>query len=115
MADLTPVRPSIDGVNPGAVAASSGGDAIVNPRGKAILRVNNGGGSSINVTLAAQITSRPGDGTFPPQTVANKVVAVPAGASRVIGPIPPAFNDGNGKAQVTYSAVTSVTVEALEV
>lgn len=114
MADITPVRAHIDGTNPAPVAASAGGDSILNPRGNAVIRVANGGGSSINVTLAATITSRPGDGTFPPQAVGNKVVAVPAGATRLIGPIPPAFNDGNNRVQVTYSGVTTVTIEAYE-
>ena len=40
-------------------------------------------------------------------------LAVTNGQSRVIGPIPSVYNDGNGLVQLTYSAVTSVTVEAL--
>ncbi|MFN7019900.1 MAG: hypothetical protein ACK4WH_01055 [Phycisphaerales bacterium] len=116
MADITPVAPAFAGVNPAPTAANSGGDALVNPRGNAILVVANGGGGSINVTIAvgSGFTTRPADGTFPSQTVSNLVVAVPAGATRVIGPIPPAYNDGNGKAQISYSGVTSVTVWGLQ-
>lgn len=114
MPDITPVSPSISGVNP-APAAATAGDAIINQRGNALLRVNNGGGASINVTLAAGSNPvRPADGNFPAMTLTNQVVAVPAGASRLIGPIPPSFNDGNGKVQLAYSATASVTVEAYQ-
>lgn len=112
MADLPVSAPSVAGVNLNPAAASSGGDAILNTRGDVFLYVTNGGGSSINVTLAAVQTTRPADGTFPASTFGNQVVAVPNGQSRLIGPIPPAFNDANGKVQVTYSSVTSVTVAA---
>lgn len=114
MADITPISPALAGVNPSPAAASVGGDALINPRGNGLLVVNNGGGGSINVTIAAQTTARSGDGFFPAQTLGNNVVAVPAGAQRVIGPIPAAFNDVNGKAQITYSGVTSVTVYGIQ-
>lgn len=115
MADITPVRPVLAGVNPAGVAASGGGDAIVNPKGNSIIRVNNGGGGSINVTVAVGANNvRQADGTFPAVTYANVVVAVPAGAARIIGPLPPCYNDGNNKVQLTYSGVTSVTVEAYD-
>jgi hypothetical protein len=115
MADITPVAPTMAGANPSGVSASGGGDAVLNPRGNVIIRVTNGGGSSITVTLAVGPNpTRPSDGTFPAMTLANNVVTVPNGQSRIIGPVPPAFNDGNGKVQLTYSAVTSVTVEAYQ-
>lgn len=111
MADIALVDLSISGATPVAAAASAGGDAVPNTRGTSFVRVINGGGGSINVTAAAQLTSRGADSQFPAQTVANVVVAVPAGAARVIGPFPSAYNDGNAKVQLTYSGVTSVTVE----
>lgn len=114
MAALTKVTPSLAGTATTPVAAAAGGDSVANPRGNTILRVINGGGSSINVTLAAQVATRPADGTFPAMTLSNQVVAVAAGATKLIGPIPPAFNDGNGNVQITYSAVTSVTVEVVD-
>ena len=114
MATLTPLSPSISGGTFSPASAAAGGDQFANPRGTALLYVKNGGGSSINVTLTAQITTRPADGAYPSMTVANNVVAVAAGAEKVIGPIPSAFNDGNGNVQVTYSAVTSVTVGVVQ-
>ncbi|MFN0133414.1 MAG: hypothetical protein ACKVW3_12915 [Phycisphaerales bacterium] len=115
MADITPVTPSIAGVNPGPVAAAGGGDAVPNPRGNVLIRVDNAAGLSMNVTInPGPTTTRPGDGTFPNMTLLAQVVAVPAGQTRVIGPIPPAFNDANGKVQVSYSTATSVTISALQ-
>lgn len=114
MAVLTKVVPTLAGTATTPAAAAAGGDSFTNPRGNSLLRVINGGGGSINVTIAAQVTARPADGSFPAMTLANQVVAVAAGATRLIGPIPPAFNDGNGSVQVTYSGVTTVTVEAVD-
>lgn len=113
MADLTPVTPAISGTVFAPAAASAGGDAMVVGRGGNFLYVKNGSGGSINVTLAAQQTTRPADGAFPSMTLANQVVAVGAGVEKIIGPIPAAFADGNGKCQITYSGVTSLTVAAI--
>lgn len=115
MAAVTPVIPSIGGTNPAGISANAGGDTIPNNRGGAFLRINNGSGASINVTLAAGVNkNRPGDGVFPPMVLEDQVVAVPAGQARIIGPIPPSFNDGSGNVLLTYSATTSVTVETYQ-
>lgn len=114
MAQITPVKPTLAGTLTGAVSAAGGGDSVANPRGNVFIQVVNGGGGSINVTLTPTITNRPADGVFPQMTLAANVVAVAAGASKVIGPIPTAFNDGNGNVPVTYSGVTSVTIAAFE-
>ena len=114
MATLTPVSPVIGGVLLGATAAAAGGDQFANPRGSALFYVKIGSGGSINVSLTALATNRPAQGPFPAMTVGNNVVAVAAGAERLIGPIPSAFNDGSGNVQVTYSAATSVTVSAIQ-
>ncbi|MFO1038151.1 MAG: hypothetical protein U1E45_15040 [Geminicoccaceae bacterium] len=113
MADLTIVTPTIAGVAESMVAAAVGGDAFVND-GNTLLRVNNASGGSINVTIASQYSVNQ---TLPPGTAnANQVVAVGAGTSKVIGPFPKgSWNDANGKVQVSYSAVTSVTVGAIKI
>jgi len=113
MATYTPVTPAIAGtvMAPAAVAAS---DTFANPRGNAFLYVKNASGGSINVTLTAQQTARPADGPFPSMTLANNVVAVGAGVEKLIGPIPAAFNDGNGNVTVGYSATTSVTAAVIQ-
>lgn len=114
MAAITVLTPTLSGVAPSPASASGGGDTVANPRGDVLLRVINGGGSSINVTVTPPASAvRPADGSFPQMTLAANVVAVPAGASRIIGPFPPMFNNANGNLDVTYSSVTSVTVEAM--
>lgn len=114
MASLSAVNPVISGAVATAVSAAVGGDAIPNPRGNVMVLVTNGGGSSITATLAATQTARPADPTFPPMTLGNQAVSIAAGVAKLIGPIPPAFNDVNGFVQMTYSAVTSVTVQVIQ-
>lgn len=114
MATITPVSPSLTGATFTPAAASGGGDQFANPRGNAFFYVKNGSGGALSVTLAAVATSRPADGAYPAMTVPNNVVSIPAGAERLIGPIPSAYNDGNGNVQVTYSGVTSMTVAVIQ-
>lgn len=86
-------------------AAAGGGDSFAND-GTVMLIVKNGGGSSITVTLDIQATT---DG----QAVTDKTVSVTNGKTALIGPFPTAiYNDGNGRTNVTYSGVTSITVMA---
>lgn len=114
MAAITVTKPTVAGTTLTTASASAGGDTVANLRGRTVLVVDNGGGSSINVTLTAQQTSRPKDGTFPAQTVADQVIAVAAGARKYIGPIPAAFVNASGNVAIAYSGVSSVTVGALE-
>lgn len=113
MATITPSKPTTAGTVITAASASAGGDAIVNPRGTAWLRINNGSGGSITVTMTAQQTARPSDGTFPAQTLADQAIAIGAGTTRLIQCLP-AFVDGSGLTRLTYSGVSSLTVEAYE-
>lgn len=109
MAILTVTAITKAGINPATpmAAAAGGGDSFANT-GNEFLKVANGGGGSINVTIAAQRACA----DFGVSSTAHDiVVAVPNGQTRDIGPIDPkVFNDTNGRAQVTYSGVTSVTV-----
>ncbi len=93
------------------VAAAGGGDAMSCGTYN-WLRVVNGGGGSINVTIAIP------SGTSPYGNVAytSTVVAVGAGATKEIGPIITALyqDPTTGLAQITYSGVTSVTVAAIQ-
>lgn len=106
MAVLTPTKTSLNAVTLGGVAAAVGGDKFPWAPGT-FLFVKNGSGGSINTTLVSQYGT--GDGYVP----ADKVIAVGAGAEKLIGPIPQAFKDANGDVNVTYSAVASVTVQVL--
>jgi hypothetical protein len=82
------------GVSYAEAAANADGNYFTNT-GKEVLLVANGGGSPITVTVVTQ------------ETVAN-------GAKIAIGPFKRVhYNDASAYVQVTYSAVTSVTVKVL--
>ncbi|MCK5643458.1 MAG: hypothetical protein KAJ19_21790 [Gammaproteobacteria bacterium] len=94
-------------------AATGGGDDFLNS-GREMIHVKNGSGSEITVTVTAQKTTlaKGGYGTL---TKSNSVVAITAAEDRFIGPFPiTAFNDPNGKAQITYSDVTSLTLAVIK-
>jgi hypothetical protein len=93
------------GLIPAFTAASVNNDVI--DAGAVTLEVTNGSGSSINVTVNSPLTV---DGL----TVGPLVVAVAAGASKRIGPFPPAtfartVAPDVGRVYVDYSAFASVT------
>lgn len=107
MAQLTVQQIAQTGLVPALVAAGAGGDSF-EPNEHTFLIVKNGSGSSINVTIDTTATAFG-------QPIANEVIAVAAGATSYIGPWPPAEVEqpGTGLCDVTYSAVTTVTVAAL--
>ena len=94
------------------VAAAAGGDTIAyDPSQSQMLVVVNASGVSVTVTLTAQRTSfKVGDATF---TRANIVQVVALGTTRYF-PLTSEFSDANGLINVTYSAVTTVSVGVLE-
>lgn len=97
----------LTGMAPVYVAAGAAGDEFANT-GRVFLHVKNSGASSINVTINSQTPCSYGFDH-------DVVVAVPNGEDRMIGPFPKTrFDDANGKVQVSYSDVTSVTVAAIE-
>lgn len=115
MASVNPVTPT--STTPVAVtpsSASGGGDKIKNSRGRTLLRIANGGGSSITATIAPVVTTRPGDGQYPPVTNPTLAIAVPAGTAAVVGPFTKVYNDVNDEVSISWSATTSVTFEAIE-
>lgn len=71
-----------------------------------ILVVTNGSGGSINVTSVTP-------GTVDDNVVADKIVAVGAGATKYIKVSSQGYAKANGKVDVNFSAVTSVTVASL--
>ncbi|GAA1549944.1 hypothetical protein GCM10009804_03160 [Kribbella hippodromi] len=95
------------GLTPALTAVSANNDVI--DAGSVFLQVANGSGSSINVTVNSPVTV---DGL----TVGPLVVAVGAGATKLIGPFPVATfarpsSSGTdvGRVYVDYSATTSIT------
>lgn len=103
MALIAPIAPSLNGqaVVMGAAAAS---DTFERRSGKSILLVTNGSGAPINVTFTSYASPDPGE------AAANKVVAVAAGATSLIGPFPQQFEDpATGLVTAAFSATTTVT------
>lgn len=109
MAVLTVRSTSLTGSTPAPVAASGGGDRMACGPSN-FLRVTNGSGGSLTVTVDSVVPCNYG-------VDHDLVVAVPAGATREIGPIKPErfSSTSDGLAAITYSGVTSLTVEAVSV
>ena len=112
MAVLTPVDATLAGVADSLVAAAGGGDSFDN-NGLVLFVVNNASGGAITVTFDDPGTPNPGNAqAFNPDVQ----VSVPAGARRTVGPFKPfRFNDANGRVNVAYSGVTSLTVMPLRI
>lgn len=108
MATIPVTTSTTGGVAPPSFAAAAGGGDQFANNGRTYYEVKNGGGSPVTVTFVRQKACDQG-------TVHTTTVSVPATTGdRICGPFDPVlFNDANGFVQVTYSAVTSVTVAAV--
>ena len=105
MGTLTVQRTPITGGGDLSMASAAGGGDEFTNDGKTFVLVSNGGGAQITVTFAT------------PQTVSGLAVAdgagtVEAGGLAVFGPFPTQTFNNDGKVQITYSGVTSVTISA---
>ncbi len=88
-------------------SAAVGGDEFVNT-GSELLIIENGDAASMTLTVVTQIMV---DG----EDLDDKEISVPAGERHLLGPWPEnVYNDENGKVQLTYSSVTSLTVGVLK-
>lgn len=85
-------------------SAATGGGDTAKFDDDSTLRVKNGGGSSINVTISDPGTTPAGNGS------SGRVVAVAGGAEKTIKVKRSLNNPNTGVAAISYSAVTSVTV-----
>ncbi|WP_439816225.1 hypothetical protein [Zavarzinia sp. CC-PAN008] len=114
MANLTPLVTAEAGIDLTTLGtAEAGGDAFAND-GATLLLVTTGG-TACTVTIPAQVTAAEvaGMGRL---TKANAGGTVATNSRRIFGPFPPAaFNDGQGRAVVSYSQVAGVGVAALRV
>ncbi|MFJ4617422.1 hypothetical protein [Streptomyces sp. NPDC088812] len=109
MADLSSTKVTVASgvvdVAAQAVAAASGGDTAPVGPGR-FLYVNNGSGASITVTLSTP-------GTVSGLAVTDPAYTVAAGKHAII-PLANVFRGATGRASITYSAVTTVTVKPFE-
>lgn len=110
MANLTVTAVPLDGgladVAGAAVAAAAGGDKAPVGPGR-MLYVNNGGAGSVTVTADTPGTVLGG------LDIENPAMAVAAGEAGML-PLPRELAGADGRAAITYSGVTSVTVAVLE-
>lgn len=89
-------------------AAAGGGDVFVND-GNIVIIVENGSAGDITVTATST-------GTVQGLAIADPAIVVTAGEERMIGPFDPAiFNNSSGQVALTYSGVTSLTVQVIRV
>ena len=107
MATLTIKSASLADAQANLVGAGGGGDKALNEAGLAFLVVNTDA-TAKTITLVSQVTNSPG------VTKADVVVTVGAAAAALL-PVggDARFTDGQGYANLTYSAVTALKVSAL--
>lgn len=108
MATLTVSPTARTGLLTTGVTPGGSGDEWANT-GVEMILVKNGSLASINVTLDIKVTV---DGA----AVTDPVVAVAAGATKIIGPFPPSFytDSTTGRAKATCSATTDVEILAFK-
>lgn len=107
MASLTVADVNPAGVTPTFAAATSGGDQFAND-GRTFIEVKSSG-APCTVTVASQQACSQG-------STHNDTITVASAGDKMIGPFDTnRFNDANGNVQVTYSAVTNITVGAFSV
>lgn len=108
MATLTVASTSRTGLDMAGVTPGGSGDEWLNT-GVEMIQVYNGSVASINVTLDIKSTV---DGA----AVTDPVVAVAAGATKIMGPFPPAYytDSSTGLAKATCSATATITIKAFK-
>lgn len=113
MATLAKQAVTPGGLHPTYAACTGGGD-LVTPGPGTVLHVKNASGGSLTVTVTDQGSVAPaGASAF----VGDLVIAIPAGEDRMIN----VSDEGrfgraaDGKAVITYSGVTTLTIAALQV
>ena len=104
MATLTAQKITDLGVVESLSTAVAGGDEFINS-GVEFLHVRNDSGGSLTVTITAQVTNIHHQ-RFGSVIKSNIVKVITNDNSAFIGPFKQsAFNDANGKVQITYSAI----------
>lgn len=108
MATLTVATLSRAGVDIVGVTPAAAGDEFANT-GQELVLIYNGSGAPITVTLDIKPTL---DGN----AITDRTVTVGAGVTKAIGPFPTGiYNDPDtGRAKISTSAQTSVTIKAIK-
>lgn len=104
---IVPQAPAPAGTIPTYAAAdAANGMQFVNS-GRTIFHVKNGGGGSINVTIATP-------GSVDGLALPDQVIAVGAGAEKMWSGRPAVYQQADGYTYVDFSGATSVTVAVFE-
>lgn len=106
MATLAAQTISRTGIVPTRNAAAGGGDKFLNTGTEFVAIVNGDVGSrTITIPIPATVDGK---------AVASRTVTIAPGVEKIIGPFPPGYyNDASGYVNLTYDAVTSLTVAVL--
>lgn len=108
MATLTVLVPALSDQDLAPESCAGGGDQFLND-GRTILYFKNTNASDRTITI---VTS----GTVIGLAIADVTLTISQNEEKAIGPLDPRyFNDGNGYVQLTYDAVTNLTVKAIRV
>lgn len=114
LADLPVQRSTANGAVLTFVPSIAGGHAIKNRANNVCLLVSTKASATI-VTIRSVIPSRPGDATYPANTVADRTFSIAGDKDAIIGPFPNAFNNSDGSFEASYSVLTNVDVAAVEI
>jgi hypothetical protein len=108
MATLSPQTIVQAGITPTYAAAAVAGDQFLND-GRTFIQLKNTNGSTRTVTIATS-------GTISGRAIADDAVVIPVTTGdKMIGPFPQGiYNDANGYVQLTYSAVTDLTIAVVK-
>lgn len=113
---ISPTSPVLGGSAVPTVAADATGNFITPGGTDVVVRIHNGSGSTVTVTLDDPTTSQPEGAAA---INADAVISIPTLTARyiVLNKARRArfANPADGKVSWTYSAVTTVTVEAVAV
>jgi hypothetical protein len=116
MAVLSVQSVGFGGLNYTAASADALGDSFAND-GRTFLLFKNANASARTLTIAANDTTRPG---FGPIVTPDTTVTIPGSGTNgglcIVGPFPTErFNDPTtGRVNLSYSAVTDLTVSAVK-
>lgn len=95
------------GITPTFNSADAGGDTFSHGA-KTYIHIKNDDASPHTATLASQFSAVPGIGPV------DLDIVVPANEERVAGPFSSNFKDGTGDVNISYDAVTSVSIAVLQ-
>ena len=112
MATLTILTSSLADQDLAPASCAGGGDQVLND-GNIILYFKNTNASDRTITMASGGTVKTSGGSL---AIADVTLTVSQNEEKIIGPFDPSvFNDSNGYLQLTYDAVTNLTVKPIRV